>query len=66
MKIYKISIHFIDIYKKIKYISFPKGKSFKNFNEYFEKNKDISNIVGFNKNNNKIFIQWYDRDCLLR
>ena len=66
MKFYKIDIQFKDIHKEIKYISFPKGKSFKNFNTYFEKDKDINNIVGFNKNDNKIFIQWYDRDCLLR
>ena len=60
MKVYKIEI-FTNNGKVLDKIKFPEGKIFKNFDEYFTKNKKYYCIRGYNKTGRIIYFQWNDK-----
>ena len=58
MIFYKLRLSYTGSPDKI--FKFPEGKKFKNFKDYFEQNKNIIVVRGFNKKNNNIYSEWYD------
>ena len=62
MKFYALRIFYKGQHKEIKYISYPKGKKFLNFDKYFKQDKNIKKIMGYDQNNRHIYSEWYDRE----
>ena len=62
MKVYKLNF-FDSHYEYYNTIHFPKGKEFKNFDYYFEKDKKAYGIEGFDKKCQRTLLQWcYDNN----
>ena len=60
MIFYKLTVEYKYCIKRTE--EFPKGAKFKNFKNFFEDDKKIFRILGYDKKNNHIYSEWEDGD----